>query len=160
MSYPDGMVETPVHFPKALRLYEAMDAQAHTEEVDELPVRVWRGGMMELYKSVRPGLSMAYYSRLTRGLKHCGCVTMLQKGGRNTETIYALHHPPTAEQWIAYERSPLTKQMESRRLQEQVADLRKEVEQLRTRQQQIVDHLGLPADDPPAEASEDQTATQ
>ncbi len=134
------------HYHKGKRLYDAIDALGTMEAVDDnMPVKIFRGSIIEIFKSVRPKLSMSDYGRLFRGLKQTGSITLLQKGARNTHTIYALHHPPTPEQWQAYERSPLTRRLAGDNLREKVdaveqelSDLRKEVETLRTRLNQVV----------------------
>ena len=104
----DPITSDPLFLGKAKRLYIALDALAEDEFVDGLPARLFRGQLQTVYKSVTPKLSSSHYSRLLRGLKSCGSMTMLQRGARNTETILVLHHEPTADQWLAYERSPLT----------------------------------------------------
>lgn len=140
-----------IHYEKAVRLYAAMEAQGHTETVDEMPVVVYRGSVTKMYQKVRPALSMTDYARLFRGLKACGSLTLLQKGARSTDTVYALHHPPTREQWIAYERSPLTQRMNEGKLKEQVAELREEVEKQRTLILHLASAVGvaLPQDELP-----------
>jgi hypothetical protein len=132
-----------IFYAKACRLYDALTADSHEESLDDLPVTVFRGGVMDLYKNVRPKLSMSDYARLFRGLKQTGSITQIQKGARNTDTVISLHHRPTAEQWTAYERSPLTQRMEYGTLKEQLLEVKKEVEALRTR----INHLesGPPA---------------
>jgi len=142
------------HYDKGKRLYEAIDARGEIDTVDDMPVKMFTGSIIEVYKNVRPKLSMSDYGRLFRGLKQTGSITLLQKGARNTNTIMALHHPPTPEQWQAYERSPLTRKLASGNLSSELADLRKEVETLRTRLNQVVQLNGL------QDAGEQETPTQ
>ncbi|HWI68256.1 MAG TPA: hypothetical protein VNS88_07740, partial [Nitrospiraceae bacterium] len=91
----DPIDTDPLFLAKAKRLYTALNALAEDEFVDGLPARLFRGQLQTVYKDVRPKLSSSHYSRLLRGLKSCGSMTMLQRGARNTETIIVLHHEPT-----------------------------------------------------------------
>lgn len=131
----------PLFLTKAKRLYAALDALSEDEFVDGLPARLFRGQLQAVYKGVRPQLSSSHYSRLLRGLKSCGSMTMLQRGARNTDTIIVLHHEPTVEQWTAYERSPLTKGIDYASLRQRIEAIEEMEDDKRDALQQIVDEV-------------------
>lgn len=131
----------PLFLIKARALYKALDAQSEDEFVDGLPARLWRGQLQAAYKDVRPKLSSSHYSRLFRGLKACGSMTMLQKGARNTQSIIVLHHEPTVEQWLAYERSPLTGNIDYGSLRRRIESIEEMEGDKRDALQQLVDEV-------------------
>jgi hypothetical protein len=131
----------PLFLAKAKRLYVALDALAEDEYVDGLPARLFRGQLQTVYRDVRPKLSSSHYSRLLRGLKACGSMTMLQRGARNTDTIIVLHHEPTVDQWTAYERSPLTGKIDYASLRQRIDEIEKEGGQERDALQQLADEV-------------------
>lgn len=131
----------PLFLSKARALYQALDAVAENEFVDGLPTRLWRGKLQDTYKDVRPKLSSSHYGRLFRGLRACGSMTMLQKGARNTESIIVLHHEPTVEQWLAYERSPLTGNIDYGSLRRRIESIEEMEDDKRDALQQLVDEV-------------------
>ena len=137
----DSIDTDPLFLSKAKRLYIALDALAEDEYVDGLPARLFRGQLQTVYKEVRPKLSSSHYSRLLRGLKACGAMTMLQRGARNTETIIVLHHEPTVDQWLAYERSPLTGKIDYASLRQRIESIEETEDTKRDALQQLADEV-------------------
>lgn len=134
-------ITDPLFLAKAKRLYVALDTLAEDEFVDGLPARLFRGQLQAVYKEVRPKLSSSHYSRLLRGLKACGSMTMLQRGARNTETIIVLHHEPTVDQWLAYERSPLTGKIDYASLRQRIESIEETEATERDALQQLADEV-------------------
>jgi hypothetical protein len=131
----------PLFLSKAKRLYAALDALAEDEFVDGLPARLFRGQLQAVYKGVRPKLSSSHYSRILRGMKQCGSLTQLQRGARNTETIIVLHHEPTVEQWMAYERSPLTGKIDYASLRQRIDEIEGTEDDKRDALQQLAEEV-------------------
>lgn len=122
-------------FEKACRLYDALDAAATDEKTqDERPVRVFRGIVSPIYAQVQPRLSMAHWSPLFKGLYATGAVTQLQKGARNTRSVYVLHHRPQQEDWNKYERNPLTRRMDFAILKQKVENIEGLLQEVQLRQ--------------------------
>jgi len=131
----------PLFLTKAKSLYAALDELAADEFVDSMPCRVFTGGLQDVYKGVRPKLSSSHYSRIMKGLKSCGSITMLQRGARNTETILVLHHEPTIEQWTAYDRSPLTGKIDYASLKARIESVEEMEDEKRDALNQLVDEV-------------------
>lgn len=122
-------------YEHACRLYDALDALANDEKLeDDRPVRVFRGSVSDVYKSVEPRLSMAHWSPLFKGLYGTGSVIQLQKGARNTKSVYTLHHRPDADAWRRFERHPLSRRMDIATLRQTVNEIEEMLEEVSLRE--------------------------
>lgn len=73
----------------ALQYYDALDAQAEDEKG---PLRVFRGSLVQTYKSLK--ISMAHYSPIRGALTAVGSMETLRAGSKSQETCVVLHKRP------------------------------------------------------------------
>src|SRR4029079_15968167 len=102
-----------------LAVYNALRDRAK-ERGEDL---IFQGKVTEVYAST--GISQGYYSEVFRQLEVQECILYLQRGGRSTDSILVINHPPTAEAFRPAPKSDLTSP-------EAYANLREDVEALKT----------------------------
>lgn len=114
-------------FEFATAFFGALNERATTETHNGKEVRIFRGKIVEAYKSLE--ISQAHYSEVRRGLLESDCITILQQGARGTVSIVILHKPPTAEEYEAraVEKSRLTKSIDAATLAAQLEDLKRSI---------------------------------
>jgi len=112
-------------FHHAKALYRVFDDNAMPEKVDDVYVRVWRGSIVDTYKSI--GASQHFYTPVMSTLKDLGCVTVLSAGRRARPSVLALHHPPDETEYLFYSENRLTNSPESAKLRGRLELLEKRI---------------------------------
>jgi hypothetical protein len=110
-------------FEHATDFFEALNAAATTESVNGKNVRVFRGSVVEVFRSL--GISQAHYSEVRAGLINSECVTIIQQGARGVQSIVVLHHPPVENGFGAPKDNVLTKDSEAAILIQQLNDVKR-----------------------------------
>lgn len=103
-------------------MYDALFNASKEESVGNQPVRIYRGQISKLFSAT--GIGAGYYSEVFRQLESQGCITYLQRGSKNVDTVIVLHFPPDPEHDIPPAKSPLTSAEESANLFESVEMLK------------------------------------
>jgi hypothetical protein len=88
---------TSVLFEHTARYYQNLKEEANTESLHGVKVLVFRGSVVRVFRGL--GVSQSYYSKIRKSLIEMGCLTVLQQGGRSTDSVVVLHRDPTAEDW-------------------------------------------------------------
>jgi hypothetical protein len=112
-------------FDHASTLYGVFERDSTTEEIDGVRLPVWRGSMVEAYKSI--GASQHYYSGVMDTLKDLGCITVLSSGRRARPSVVALHHAPDEVEFIFYSESRLTGAPEAAKLRSRLELLERRI---------------------------------
>lgn len=109
--------------------YEALEHSASTEHVGDQELRIYRGSVTKLWKTLN--ISMGYYSDVFTALEHNSCITRIQQGGRNVDSIIVLHGPPAWESWTTEGlQEPLTQPKPTDILSQRVEDLERRLGRL------------------------------
>jgi hypothetical protein len=95
------------------------------DEVDNLSIRVWRGSIVDAYKSL--GVSQTFYTPVMNTLKDLGCITVLSSGRRASPSVLALHHAPDETEYLFYSESRLKNSPESAKLRGRLEMLEKRI---------------------------------
>lgn len=90
--------DKPVLELKALELYEAMVERAETREVGDEKFLLYEGQYSHLFNQVVGNLT--YYTPIRKILIETGSVSLVQRGNKNRDTVFVLHHaPPPQDEW-------------------------------------------------------------
>lgn len=89
----------PAQYDHCVTIYNAMLAEARTEEVEGQMVLVWEGFLTEVFQ--KQGLPQPYYTTVMHKLKAMECVIQLKRGGGGGTSIWALLKEPTEEEFMA-----------------------------------------------------------
>jgi hypothetical protein len=106
----------------ATALYRALDAAATTEIVNGKETRVFRGSIVECFRSTK--VSQAFYSGVRRGLINSESITIIRQGSRSAESIIVLHREPDEESLVTNETLGLTNDSEAGIVFQELKDLR------------------------------------
>src|SRR4051794_28548857 len=109
-----------VVFKHAVALYDLLCQSAKEDEDTEL--LTFRGSITEVWRSL--GVSQAYYSQVRRFLLESECISIVQQGARNTDSIIVLHRQPQADEWEVAQ-SDLTERVTIATLHQEVRNLKR-----------------------------------
>ena len=102
----------------SITVYQALDKAAKDEVIDGDTYRIYRGHVSKLYHDT--GVGQTYYTDVFDQLDRQGCITMMQRGGRNVQSVIVLHRPPTEEGYEPRRRRDLTSAEDFANMIEQV----------------------------------------
>lgn len=74
------------------RFYDLLDSLATDTDGEG---RIYEGKITEDFNKL--DLPTPYYSKMTKQMQQMGCMTQLQRGGRNLNSKWLLHAPPTED---------------------------------------------------------------
>lgn len=112
-------------YQNAVSLYAVFDQHATNAEIDGVPVRVFKGSIVECYNSL--GVSQSYYTPVMDSLKGLGCITVISSGRRSRPSVIALHHPPDETEFVFFHAGDLTGTPEAAKLRQRLENLEKRV---------------------------------
>ena len=112
-------------FHHACTLYGEFEATSQWDVVDGVDIRVWKGSIVDTYKSI--GASQHFYTPVMSVLKDLGCITILSSGRRARPSVIALHHPPDETEYLFYSENRLTNSPESAKLRGRLEMLEKRI---------------------------------
>jgi hypothetical protein len=104
-------------------LYHALDAAATTETVNGSDTRVFRGSIVETFRSI--GISQSYYSEVRKGLLKSESISILQQGSKNAKSVIVLHKEPSEESLETIESLGLTEEAEPAIVLQELRDLKR-----------------------------------
>lgn len=109
-------------FEYATDFFEALNRAATTEDVKGKQVRVFRGAIVETYRTL--GISQSYYSEVRQGLINSECMTVLRQGSKGIQSVVILHRPPDEDSFESAKGLVLTRQDGAATLSQELDDLK------------------------------------
>lgn len=106
----------------ATALYRALDAAATTEDINGSDARVFRGSIVQIFRTC--DIPQSRYSEVRRGLINSESMTIVRQGSRNAESIIVLHREPNGDFWDSIESLDLTSESEAAIVFQELHDLR------------------------------------
>lgn len=108
----------------ALKFYQELHEKSTEEEIDGIKTRIFRGGLVEVFRTLR--ISQSYYSKSVDSLKALGCLTLIRRGARSSPSVVALHHAPDEIEWmLRRDVGDLTGSPEGAKLLQRLSDVEK-----------------------------------
>lgn len=128
----------PAIFRHCVSVYHAMESQASWQELFETgETGLVYEGRLTILVTQDIGLSLPYYTDVTRALQEMGCIVQLRRGGGTTGSLWELKQEPTRILWgeSDFKRVASNNVTASRRerADQQMRDLRDQVDSLNDR---------------------------
>lgn len=101
--------------------YNLLESKAEMEMVNGVPLKLFRGPLTGVYKEL--GIGQSYYSMINRTLREMGCVTLMRRGARGSDSVLALHHPPDETEFLFSQSRRLTDPPPAAKLTERIERL-------------------------------------
>lgn len=114
----------PTQIERMQVFYLALDGQA--ESIGEN--KLFKGYVSKVYKELK--LPMGSYSRMLTQLQQMGCISILRRGARDTQSEWLLHTPPTEE---LYDTTDFDRPPAGTTIVKRVEELERKVQQLERR---------------------------
>lgn len=106
-------------------LYEVMDNNKQDKVINEQNTVVWCGPITHVIKELQ--IPAGAYGKVMNQMYHLGCITRITSGSPGIDSVFALHHAPSAVPWtLSQAHKPLTpggRAAKVRGVEQQVADI-------------------------------------